>query len=174
LGKEAGGVSEKRDTLHGATLGFGEATTLGERRFAFRVRDDAAEEEGDVVEVSLTQKSQSLFDAKVSRRGANPQVLENIVSETKTPSTTRTTLTTFYPATRIESTVIQDPAYNEKVTIFQHGAKTELDLLSPAWLEKALGLKEAASSVVAPMPCKILKNEVSEGQEVEKGAPLVV
>jgi 3-methylcrotonyl-CoA carboxylase alpha subunit len=174
LGKEAGSAAENLGTLHGATLGFGEATTLGQRRFAFRVRDDATEEEGDVVEVSLTQKSPSLFDATVSRKGAEPQVLENVVSETKTPSATRTTLTTFYPATRIESTVIQDPSYSEKVTIFQHGTKTELDLLPPAWFEKALGLKEAASSVVAPMPCKILKNEVSEGQEVAKGAPLVV
>lgn len=83
-------------------------------------------------------------------------------------------MTTFYPTTRVETTVIQDPAYNEKLTIFQHGAKTELDLLPPAWFEKALGLKEVASSVVAPMPCKVLKNEVEEGQEVEKGAPLVV
>lgn len=174
LGKELGQTTTSLNTLHGQTLGFGEANTQGERRFAFRVRDDTAEEEGDVVEVSLTQKSQSLFDAKVSRKDAEPQVLENIVSETKTPSTTRTTLTTFYPSTRVESTVIQDPSYSEKVTIFQHGAKTELDLLPPAWFEKALGLKEAASSVVAPMPCKILRNEVSEGQEVEKGAPLVV
>jgi 3-methylcrotonyl-CoA carboxylase alpha subunit len=170
LGKEVGKV----DRLHGATLGFGEASAQGERKFMFRVRDDTAEEEGDVVEVCVTQKSPSLFDAKVSRRGVDPQMLENIVSETKTPTATRTTLSTFYPATRIESTVIQDPAYSEKVTIFQHGTKTELDLLPPAWFEKALGLKEAASSVVAPMPCKILKNEVAEGQEVEKGAPLVV
>lgn len=174
LGKEARNAPEKLGTLHGATLGFGEDTTLGERKFAFRVRDDAAEEEGDVVEVRLTQKSSSLFDATVSRPGSNPQALKNVVSETKTPAATRTTLTTFYPATRIESTVIQDPTYAEKVTIFQHGTKTELDLLPPAWFEKALGLKDAASSVVAPMPCKILKNEVSEGQEVEKGAPLVV
>jgi len=173
LAKEAGNAP-RVGTLHGATLGFGEATTLGERKFAFRVRDDAAEEEGDVVEVSLAQKSQSLFDAKVTRRNAEPQMLENIVSEATTPSATKTTLTSFYPATRIETTVIQDPAYSEKVTIFQHGTKTELDLLAPEWFEKALGLKEAASSVVAPMPCKILKNEVSEGQEVEKGAPLVV
>ncbi|KAB5547262.1 methylcrotonoyl-CoA carboxylase alpha chain mitochondrial precursor [Coniochaeta sp. 2T2.1] len=175
LGKEEHGqVADQLNTLHGPTLGFGEASTQGQRKFAFRVRDDAVEGQGDVVEVTLTQKSPSLFDATVSRQGAEPQTLENIVSETKTPSTTRTTLTTFYPTTRIETTVIQDPAYDEKVTIFQHGAKTELDLLQPAWFEKALGLKEAASSVVAPMPCKILKNEVSEGQEVEKGAPLVV
>lgn len=174
LGKEAGDAPRRLGTLHGSTLGFGEPTTLAERKFAFRVRDDAAEEEGDMVEVSLAQKSPSLYDAKVLRRNADPQLLENIVSETKTPSTTRTTLTSFYPSSRIESTVIQDPAYSEKVTIFQHGTKTELDLLPPTWFEKALGLKDAASSVVAPMPCKILKNEVSEGQEVEKGAPLVV
>lgn len=46
--------------------------------------------------------------------------------------------------------------------------------MSPGWYEKALGLKEASASVVAPMPCKILKNEVTEGQTVTKGTPLVV
>lgn len=174
LGKELGEASEKVDTLHGATLGFGEATTQNTRRFAFRVRDDATEEQGDVVEVSLTQKSQGLFDATITRPRTEAVTLSNIVAETHVPSSTRTTLKTFYPDTRVETTVVQDPAYNEKVTIFQHGTKTELDLLQPAWFEKALGLKEVASSVVAPMPCKVLKNEVTEGQEVEKGAPLVV
>lgn len=175
LGRELGTATQQVDSLHGAALGFGTANVQNTRQFAFRVRDDAKEEAGDVVTVTLTQKSPGLFDAVVTRPGGGePVSLSNIVAETHTPSLTRTTLTTFYPTTRVETTVIQDPAYNEKLTIFQHGAKTELDLLPPAWFEKALGLKEVASSVVAPMPCKVLKNEVEEGQEVEKGAPLVV
>jgi 3-methylcrotonyl-CoA carboxylase alpha subunit len=175
LAKELGTAAQQANSLHGGTLGFGAANIQNTRQFAFRVRDDAKEEAGDVVTVTLTQKSPGLFDAVVTRPGGGePLSLSNIVAETHTPSATKTTLTTFYPTTRVETTVIQDPAYNEKVTIFQHGAKTELDLLPPAWFEKALGLKEVASSVVAPMPCKVLKNEVEEGQEVEKGAPLVV
>jgi 3-methylcrotonyl-CoA carboxylase alpha subunit len=35
-------------------------------------------------------------------------------------------------------------------------------------------LKDVANSVLAPMPCKILRNEVKEGDEVEKDQALVV
>ena len=84
-------------------------------------------------------------------------------------------LQTYFPSERILSSVVPQPSDNDtKITIFQHGVKTDLALLPPAWYEKALGLKEIAASVVAPMPCKVLKNEVVEGQEVKKGAPLVV
>lgn len=61
-----------------------------------------------------------------------------------------------------------------RVTVFQRGVKTELALEPPAWQAKALSVKEAAASVVAPMPCKVLRNEVAEGKEVKKGALLVV
>ncbi|KAK1764052.1 carbamoyl-phosphate synthase subunit L [Phialemonium atrogriseum] len=173
LGKELdknAGLGE----LSSESLGFGAASTQNQRRFAFRVRDDTTAEEGDVVEVQLTQRGTSLFDARVSRKDTDPETFENVVSESRTPSTTKTTLTTFYPSTRIETTVVQNPDDKEKLTIFQHGVKTELELIAPQWFEKALGLKEATASVVAPMPCKILRNEVAEGQTVEKGAPLVV
>ena len=81
----------------------------------------------------------------------------------------------WFPSERIDATVVpQEDANDTKVTIFQHGVKTDLALLPPKWYEKALGLKEATASVAAPMPCKILKNEVEEGQTVKKGTPLVV
>ncbi|KAK3372381.1 methylcrotonoyl-CoA carboxylase alpha chain mitochondrial precursor [Podospora didyma] len=167
-----------QDGPHGETLGFGEARTLNERKFAFRVRDDTSTEEGEVVSVAVTQMGNALFSVAVSRKDSEtPQVFENIVSESASPSRVKTTLTTFFPLARIKSTLVrdQDPATDsEKLTIFQLGHKAELQLVSPTWFEKALGLKEAAASVVAPMPCKILRNEVAEGQKVEKGAPLVV
>jgi 3-methylcrotonyl-CoA carboxylase alpha subunit len=83
-------------------------------------------------------------------------------------------VTTFFPEARVETTVVQDPNNDNKISVFQHGVKTELSLVSPVWYEKALGIKEITASVVAPMPCKVLKNEVNEGDTVVKGAPLVV
>lgn len=165
---------------HGETLGFGEYRTHSERKFTFRVRDDTSAEEGEAVQVSVTQVANALFNVAVLRSGdETPQVFENIVSELdlSSSSATKTALTTFFPLTRIETTLVRDcdPATDEeKLTLFQLGNKTELQFVSPDWFEKALGLKEAAASVAAPMPCKILRNEVTEGQEVQKGAPLVV
>ncbi|KAK3495532.1 methylcrotonoyl-CoA carboxylase alpha chain mitochondrial precursor [Neurospora crassa] len=165
---------------HGQALGFGEATTQNSRKFAFRVQDDASTEEGKIVEVEVAQLNNKLFNVSVRKEGDDkPQVFENIVSESTsttapTSSAKKTKLTTYFPLARIDTTLVQDPADNEKLTVFQLGHKTQLRLVSPVWFDKALGLKEVAASVVAPMPCKILRNEVEEGQSVEKGAPLVV
>ncbi|GAP86708.1 putative carbamoyl-phosphate synthase subunit L [Rosellinia necatrix] len=156
---------------HGGSLGFGQ--NGGERSFFFKSLDVLSEKEGEVVEVSILQKGNQLFDAKVIRKGGEPHIIENI-SSTPISVSGKTTLTTFFPDTKVDTTVVQDPNNDNKVTIFQHGAKTELSLVSPTWYEKALGLKEASASVAAPMPCKILKNEVKEGDSVVKGTPLVV
>ncbi|KAK1573359.1 carbamoyl-phosphate synthase subunit L [Colletotrichum navitas] len=164
------------DAPHGGSLGFGEASTLSERKFAFKVLDSYSEKEGEVVEVSITQKSNQLFDARVSRNGEETHEIKNLASKSLANSSSTTALTTFFPNERLESTVVQNTRNEQdmKIVVFQHGIKTELSLLPPSWFEKALGLKEATASVVAPMPCKILKNEVEEGQTVAKGAPLVV
>ncbi|TDZ74948.1 Methylcrotonoyl-CoA carboxylase subunit alpha [Colletotrichum trifolii] len=162
---------------HGGSLGFGEARTLGERKFAFKVLDLYSEQEGEVVEVSVTQTAHQLFTARVSRKGQEmPEVFENLVSKTNSMNSSTTTLTSYFSSERVKSTVVQNVQNEQdtKIVVFQHGIKTELSLLPPSWYEKALGLKEATASVVAPMPCKILKNEVAEGQTVKKGAPLVV
>ncbi|GAW24503.1 hypothetical protein ANO14919_140900 [Xylariales sp. No.14919] len=156
---------------HGGSLGFGRNS--GERRLFFKSLDALNEKEGEVVEVSILQKDNQAFDATVTRKGQEPQIIENIVSS-PTSSAGKATLSTVFPETRIDTTVVQDANNDNKITIFQHGGKTELSLVSPTWYEKALGLKEVAASVAAPMPCKILKNEVKEGDKVVKGAPLVV
>ncbi|RAL68625.1 hypothetical protein DID88_007338 [Monilinia fructigena] len=91
---------------------------------------------------------------------------ENVISE-QNP----TTISTFFPHTRIESTLIRQ---DDKITLFQQGKQIQLQLATPGWYEKALGLKDVKNSVVAPMPCKVLRNEVREGEEVEEGQALVV
>lgn len=62
----------------------------------------------------------------------------------------------------------------DKLSLFQHGKQINLTLSTPSWFEKALGLKDVTNSVLAPMPCKVLRNEVKEGEKVQKDQPLVV
>ncbi|KAK5170627.1 uncharacterized protein LTR77_005216 [Saxophila tyrrhenica] len=88
------------------------------------------------------------------------------------PSTS--TLTSFFPHTRLETTLIPNPTNNNALTLFTRGRQYRLHLATPAWAEKALGLKDLAHSVLAPMPCKVLRVEVEEGQEVKRNQPLVV
>ncbi|KAK8000681.1 carbamoyl-phosphate synthase subunit L [Apiospora arundinis] len=168
---------------HGTSLGFGQ--DLSERKFIFRAPDTEPVFEGGglVTTVTIKQKGHQLFDARVSRKNHEDEVYENLVSSTPATSKTSdpasqgtTQLQTFFPQTRIASTVVQDveSSGGDKISVFQRGVKTELALLPPTWYEKALGLKEAKASVAAPMPCKVLKNEVKEGDRVTKGTPLVV
>ncbi|KAK8123128.1 carbamoyl-phosphate synthase subunit L [Apiospora sp. TS-2023a] len=161
---------------HGTTLGFGQ--DLSERKFTFRAPDTepAFEGGGLVTAVTITQKGNQLFDARVCRKNHEDEVYEGLVSSTTAALKGHgtTSLETFFPETRIASTVVQDELNNDKMSVFQRGIKTELALLPPTWYEKALGLKEAKASVAAPMPCKVLKNEVKEGDRVTKGTPLVV
>lgn len=80
---------------------------------------------------------------------------------------------TFFPHTRLETTFVQDPSTN-KLVLFQHGRQHRLQLAIPKWEEKALGTKDITNSVLAPMPCKILRVEVEEGADVKKNQPLVI
>ncbi|ROW13688.1 hypothetical protein VPNG_04572 [Cytospora leucostoma] len=172
-------IDASRSGPHGESLGFGEGSaTSSERNFAFKVIDGYSSQEGEIVEASITQLGNNLFSASVSRKDQDaPQIFENLICE---PTTTaarpqaKTGVRTFFPLERIDTTVVQDPTHEHKISVFQHGHKTELLLQRPSWYDEALGLKEVAASAVAPMPCKILRNEVKEGETVEKGAPLVV
>ncbi|KAG6007353.1 hypothetical protein E4U21_006057 [Claviceps maximensis] len=160
---------------HGLTLGFGEASASAERKLTFKVLDGYSENEGEIIDVAITQTGHSLYNVSISRnKGQDATVFENVATEPDFKGAV-VKLQTYFPSERILSSVVPQTEGNEtNVTVFQHGVKTDLALLPPTWYEKALGIKEIAASVVAPMPCKILKNEVVEGQEVKKGTPLVV
>ena len=144
---------------HGETIGFG---TVHQRKFVFLT---SANSETEPVQVTVNQSGRKLFDVSVKGGGLD-EFYANIACEPKSPS-----ISTFFPHTRIESTIITD---GDKITLFQRGKQTQLTLASPSWYEKALGLKDVANSVLAPMPCKVLRNEVKEGDAVEKDQALVV
>lgn len=159
---------------HGLTLGFGEASASAERKLAFKVLDGYSEKEGEIVDAAITQTGHNLYNVSISRKGHDATVFKNVVTEPQAEGAV-VKLQTYFPSERILSSVVPQTQENDtKITVFQHGVKTDLGLLPPTWYEKALGLREIAASVVAPMPCKIMKNEVVEGQEVKKGTPLVV
>lgn len=160
---------------HGLSLGFGSSNATSERKLAFKVLDGYSANEGEVVEASVAQTGHDLYTITISRKGQEtPEVFTNVSAKRSTEDVV-TKVNSHFPEERIDSTVVpQENGNDTKVTIFQHGVKTELSLLPPGWYEKALGLKEISASVAAPMPCKILKNEVEEGQTVKKGTPLVV
>lgn len=163
---------------HGKTLGFGAGSaSTSVRKYAFKAIDGYSAAEDEVVETTITQLGHNLYRASVARKGQDaPEVFGNLVSEPTTADAAdeKVAVKTFFPLQRVDTTVVQDPTNNHKLSVFQLGSKRELVLQQPGWYEKALGLKEVAASVVAPMPCKILRNEVAEGETVEKGAPLVV
>ncbi|RCI08726.1 hypothetical protein L249_4687 [Ophiocordyceps polyrhachis-furcata BCC 54312] len=156
---------------HGETLGFGDAATY-ER--SLMLREDV--DEASPVEVRLSQTGRGLFDVVVCRDGEE-RVFTGLSSAPRiTERGAVVSVATRFPSERILSSVVpcDEDGGKARVAVFQHGVKTELVLVPPRWLDEALGLEEVAASVAAPMPCKVLKIEVEEGERVKKGAPLVV
>jgi 3-methylcrotonyl-CoA carboxylase alpha subunit len=87
------------------------------------------------------------------------------------PASKPNNFTTYYPHTRLETTFIRD---EDKITIWQLGQQYRFQLVTPSWLEKALGVKDVANSVLAPMPCKVLRVDVKEGDTVKKDQVLAI
>ena len=81
-------------------------------------------------------------------------------------------VTSFFPHSRLETRVIDDQEGN--LTLFQQGQQFCIRCATPNWLEKALGVKAITHSVLAPMPCKILRVEVKASDRVHKDQVLVV
>lgn len=115
--------------------------------------------------VLVTKTGASTFTVTVN---AGP---ETHLTSSYSPATR--TLTSFFPHTRAATTLVREPN-TPNLTLFQQGLQYNLALAQPAWHAKALGTKDAANSVRAPMPCKVLRVEVKAGDEVVKNQPLVV
>lgn len=135
----------------------------------------------ETTEVKVQQTSPSLYDITINTNG-QITVYKNATS-TFTPSTKN--LTSFLPHTRISTTLVPRPidptivpsnaaGTTTFLTLFQQGSQYNLHLLTPSWIQKALGVKDIANSVLAPMPCKVLRVEAEQGQLVKKDQILVV
>ena len=96
------------------------------------------------------------------------RVFEQVVSHMDASSHI---VTSFFAHTRLDTTVVRD---EDTIIVFQRGTQYRLTVPRAKWMEKALGMKDVTNSVLAPMPCKILRVEVQAGDVVEKDQPLVV
>ncbi|KAJ4338829.1 hypothetical protein N0V95_007955 [Ascochyta clinopodiicola] len=156
--------SSRSDPFSGPPIsaaGFG----LGFQQRKFDLVETPADGKGDLTStpVTIRQTAPSKFDITVGS--------ETYADVTSTFSPSTNTLTTYYPHTRLSTTFIRD---EDRLTLFQQGRQYRLQLAMPKWAEKALGIKDVTNSVLAPMPCKVLRVEIEEGQEVKKDQPLVV
>ena len=141
--------------------GFG--TTAQNRVFTFSqvIADGSGVTRPTAVEV--VPIGRATFDVKVKGKRYN--------SVTSHWDQKTTVLTTFFPHTRMDSHVTID---TNRLTIFQQGQQYRLEKVAPDWVAKALEVKDATHSVLAPMPCKILRVEVASGDSVRKDDVLVV
>ncbi|EPE36940.1 Glutathione synthetase ATP-binding protein [Glarea lozoyensis ATCC 20868] len=157
---------------HGLLIGYGSPDS---RTFSFVVGNTDATSKPDPTTVTTTQLAPNLYNITLTSPSSEPIIYTNITT-TSTPKS----ITTFYPHTRLTTTLIPTPSPpsslpgSKTLTLFQTGTSTTLTLLPPAWHASALNLKAAANTVLAPMPCKILRHEVAEGDSVEVGQALLV
>lgn len=113
------------------------------------------------VSVNILQSSPDRLSVTVD--GTQYQVTTSSLSSSK--------FTSWFPHARLETTIVRDEG---KITIWQLGKQFRFQLASPAWMEKALGVKDIAHSVLAPMPCKVLRVEVQAGDTVKKDQIIAV
>lgn len=127
------------------------------------------------IAVEIKHLSSGLFDLSINNGESTTNTYASI-STNYNPLTR--TLTSYYPHTRLQNRIIPSSSpldsNNNLLTIFHLGTQHRLRIPTPGWVTKALGTKEPAHSVLAPMPCKVLRVEVHEGDMVAKDQVLVV
>ncbi|RPB05248.1 3-methylcrotonyl-CoA carboxylase subunit alpha [Choiromyces venosus 120613-1] len=117
------------------------------------------------IPVSVKQTGRDTYDLTINSKITYPSITAHI------SPLERSKVVGFYPHTRLETTVVRK---DDTLVVFQRGKQYKLDIPRPAWFEVALGVADVANSVLAPMPCKVLRVSVKEGDRVAKDAPLVV
>ena len=155
--------NEAAPTLPLQTIGFGNAPQPRE----FQLVETSSDPQ-------ITKQPVAVQILKTGSETFSVTVQDEIYTTTSTYHFPTRTLTSFYPHTRLTTTLIPDPEDNNKLTLFQRGRQYRLHLATPKWAEKALGMKDVANSVLAPMPCKVLRVEVQAGEDVRKNQALVV
>lgn len=128
-------------------------------------------DEKKVVKVTTVQTGPLSYDVSVEGRPA-VKVNQVYYQPSINGSPTKKLYTQFETG-QFVNTVIPT---SEAVHVFHDGIHYTLDQPQPKWLTQALGIKETKNSVVAPMPCKIMRLEdgITVGKQVEKDDVLLV
>ncbi|KAI5796355.1 3-methylcrotonyl-CoA carboxylase subunit alpha [Peziza echinospora] len=150
-----------RDAFTTSGGGVGYTRSMQARKLQFTEKHGETER---AVEVVVTQTSADTYDIIVDGKTTFSKVIAQSDKASKR-------LTGFYGHTRLETTVVR---LDDNLVIFQGGTQYKLAIPQPGWFTKALGIKSTEGSVVAPMPCKVLRVTVKAGDKVTKDQPLLV
>ena len=170
-------ASDPFAALGSGVVGF----AAGQHRRCVLLREDSSSSSSTgnspskplTVAVELEQCGRDLYNIAVG--DSTFAAVRAVQAETATPGKLK--LLGYYAHMRAESTVVQD---GDRLFVFQDGRQFRLGLAPPAWLEKLQGGGQdggdpaTARSVVAPMPCRVLKVHVHEGDVVARGQALAV
>ena len=138
-------------------------TNIQNREFHYARNNPAGTSDAGEVTVYVKNIGRGLFDVRV-----NDTEYTSVASHWDSASKT---VTSYFPHTRLDTRFISEEG---TITLFQQGQQYRIRCATPGWVGKALGLKDNTHSVLAPMPCKILKVTVEEGDRVRKEQALVV
>ncbi|GAB7346460.1 hypothetical protein MBLNU457_5152t1 [Dothideomycetes sp. NU457] len=163
LEEQNDGGSTPLQTRSTGLLGFG--ASVQPRSFTLAPLSIDGKPVTNSINVNVRQSGEKVFEVSIEG-GSSMRVTSHFDPVTRI-------VQSFMPHTRVETRVIKDSSTNH-LMLFQKGQQFRLQLVVPKWAEKALGMKDVANSVLAPMPCKVLRVEVEEGAEVRKNQPLVV
>lgn len=145
----------------GSTIGF--TSGLRDHSLRFITGTESSGKNVAETEVLVKQRGSEVFDVTINgisylgvQSHWDPEALQ---------------LISFFPHTRLDTRLV----FNEgRIDMFQQGTQYRLQYAIPKWIGLALGVKDVTNSVLAPMPCKILKVLVVEGDAVTKDQALVV
>jgi 3-methylcrotonyl-CoA carboxylase alpha subunit len=154
-----------RLVILGTVLGSASGFTPGfqKRTLRFTTGGEAEGKDAPEVAVHVTQISSDTFNLAVN--GTN---YSGVVAKWENETLL---LTSYFPHIRLDTRLIFEDG---KITIFQQGTQYRLQHTAPRWMEKSMGVRDIANSVLAPMPCKVLRILVEEGESVQKDQALVV
>ena len=151
------------DSLAHNEVQAGFLTSIQSREFHYTKNKFAETSDPGEVIVCVKNTGKDLFDVRV-----DDTEYTSVASHWDPASKT---VTSFFPHTRLDTRFISEEG---NITLFQQGQQHRFQCATPGWVSKALGLKDNTHSVLAPMPCKILRVQVGEGDSVKKQQPLVV
>jgi 3-methylcrotonyl-CoA carboxylase alpha subunit len=126
----------------------------------------------DPVPVTISERSPTKYVVTV--RGETYPIT---ISPSSSDATS-TTFTTYFPHSLHTTTLVRDTESSPStvLTLWHLGKQHRFTIPPPKWLDKALGSAGASptNSVVAPMPCKVLRVDVKAGDRVTKDQVLAV
>jgi 3-methylcrotonyl-CoA carboxylase alpha subunit len=161
LHRDIGSGTRPAAGVAGSAVGF--TPSYQERQLLFTESGGPGSSDGSTFKVRVQQTADNTFNVEIGGR-----VFEQVVSHMDAATHI---VTSFFGHTRLDTTVVRD---EDTIIAFQRGTQYRLTVPPAKWMEKALGMKDVTNSVLAPMPCKILRVEVQAGDVVEKDQPLVV